>query len=182
MFGYASPVIQLLFQELPDAEYTPTSQGLSPLLPDSPLTVAILCRKCDKYVTKAFEESSDSPVSPAASPKRLGEAEADSSLVSRTLRAEKKKQMEVEKLKAEVRQLQEQLQARKRAVAMKNSERRNTNGDGTHTAAEEPRSDEESDDDEDEEEEEEEVAEEVDDEEDEEEEAPEDDDEYEGDE
>jgi hypothetical protein len=54
----------------------------------------------------------------------LGDAEADN---SRTLRAEKRKQLEVEKLKAEVRQLQEQLQARKQAVARKalsNFERR----------------------------------------------------------
>lgn len=100
MFGYASPVIQLLFQELPDAE------------------------KCEKYLPKAFEETPDSPASPSASPKRLGDAEADN---SRTLRAEKRKQLEVEKLKAEVRQLQEQLQARKQAVARKalsNFERR----------------------------------------------------------
>mgnify|MGYP007115644917 CR=1 FL=1 len=54
----------------------------------------------------------------------MGEAEADN---PRTLRAEKRKQLEVEKLKAEVRQLQEQLQARKQAVARKalsNFERR----------------------------------------------------------
>jgi len=92
MFGYASPTIQMLFQELPNAG------------------------KCSKYVFKTFEESNDCQ-SPIGSPSTAMPDENDDKKTSQPVKG--KSLAEVEKLKAEVRQLEEQLQARKRRAAKK---------------------------------------------------------------